>query len=172
MSESSWKGEVTKPSGFLSIFSFCIGAWLALVSVINILVGAFAPGQRIEWLGFFSGSTLADAYSEHTSISFNSGDIVAIGLSILLIFIGTKGIQSTISMDSFIRSVIQRPVKMLDANGGVSQILSNWMVVGGFLLYVVWSMIYTTWVDPGIYSVCMVMIVGGLGIEALDDSIE
>ena len=46
------------------------------------------------------------------------------------------------------------------------------MVVGGFLLYVVWSMIYTTWVDPGIYSVCMVMIVGGLGIEALDDSIE
>ena len=97
---------------------------------------------------------------------------MAIGLSILLIFIGAKGIQSTISMDSFIRSVIQRPVKMLDANGGVSQILSNWMVVGGFLLYVVWSMIYTTWVDPGIYSVCMVMIVGGLGIEALDDSIE
>ena len=42
MSESSWKDEVTKPSGFLSIFSFCIGAWLALVSVINILVGAFA----------------------------------------------------------------------------------------------------------------------------------
>ena len=105
MSESSWKGEVTKPSGFLSILSFCVGVWLSLVSVINILVGAFAPGQKIEWLGFFSGSTLADAYSEHTSISLNSGDIVAIALSILLIFLGTKGIQSTISMDNFIQSV-------------------------------------------------------------------
>ena len=168
MSESSWKGEVTKPSGFLSILSFCAGVWLSLVSVINILTGAFAPGQKIEWLGFFSGSTLADAYSEHTSISLNSGDIVAIALSILLIFLGTKGIQSTISMDSFVQSVIQRPVKMMDASGSMSQILSNWMVVGGFGLYIIWSMIYTTWVDPGIYSVCMVMILGGLGMEALN----
>ena len=97
---------------------------------------------------------------------------MAIALSILLIFLGTKGIQSTISMDSFVQSVIQRPVKMMDASGSMSQILSNWMVVGGFVLYIIWSMIYTTWVDPGIYSVCMVMIVGGLGMEALNDASE
>ena len=46
------------------------------------------------------------------------------------------------------------------------------MIVGGFLFYLIWSIINTTWVDPGIYSVCIVLIAGGLGIEALRESGE
>ena len=168
MSQSSWKDEVTKPSGFLSVFSFCMGVWLLLVSIINILVGAFAPGQKIEWLGFFNGSSLADAYSEHASITIGSGDILAVALSVAMIFLGAKGIESTVTMDSFVKSLIQRPKHMMDTSKSPLEILSNWMIVGGFLFYLIWSIINTTWVDPGIYSVCIVLIVGGLGIEALN----
>ena len=172
MSQSSWKDEVTKPSGFLSVFSFCMGVWLLLVSIINILVGAFAPGQKIEWLGFFNGSSLADAYSEHASITIESGDILAVALSVAMIFLGAKGIESTVTMDSFVKSLIQRPKHMMDTSKSPLEILSNWMIVGGFLFYLIWSIINTTWVDPGIYSVCIVLIAGGLGIEALRESGE
>ena len=61
---------------------------------------------------------------------------------------------------------------MMDTSKSPLEILSNWMIVGGFLFYLIWSIINTTWVDPGIYSVCIVLIVGGLGIEALRESGE
>ena len=54
MAQSSWKDEATI-SRFLSVVSFCIGAWLAFVSLINVAFGAFAPGQKIEWMGFMDG---------------------------------------------------------------------------------------------------------------------
>ena len=58
---------------------------------------------------------------------------------------------------------------MMNSDGELSLIVANWMVVGGILFYVIWSSINTTWVDPGVYSVSIVMIAGGLGIEAISE---
>ena len=169
MAQSSWKDEVTKPSRFLSVVSFCIGAWLAFVSLINVAFGAFAPGQKIEWLGFIDGSSLSEAYSAHSSISVGIGDVVALALSAILIVVGARGIESSSGMRSFLNSITRRTRQMMSSEGDLSLIVANWMVVGGIVFYVIWSTINTTWVDPGVYSVSIVMIASGLGIEALSE---
>ena len=169
MAQSSWKDEVTKPSRFLSVVSFCIGAWLAFVSLINIAFGAFAPGQKIEWLGFIDGSSLSEAYSAHSSISIGIGDVVALTLAAILIAIGARGIESSSGLRAFLYSIIMRPRQMMSSEGDLSLIVANWMVVGGIVFYVFWSAINTTWVDPGVYSVSIVMIASGLGIEAINE---
>ncbi|DAC68796.1 MAG TPA: hypothetical protein D7I12_05300 [Candidatus Poseidoniales archaeon] len=169
MAQSSWKDEVTKPSRFLSVVSFCIGAWLAFVSLINVAFGAFAPGQKIEWLGFIDGSSLSEAYSAHSSISIGIGDVVALALAGILIVIGARGIESSSGLRAFLYSIIQRPRQMMSSEGDLSLIVANWMVVGGIVFYVIWSTINTTWVDPGVYSVSIVMIASGLGIEAIHE---
>ena len=169
MVQSSWKDEVTKPSRFLSVVSFCIGTWLAFVSLINIAFGAFAPGQKIEWLGFIDGSSLSEAYSAHSSISVDLGDVLALVAATILIVIGARGIESSSGLRTFLYSLIQRPRKMMKSDGELSLIVANWMVVGGILFYIIWSSINTTWVDPGVYSVSIVMIASGLGIEAISE---
>jgi hypothetical protein len=58
---------------------------------------------------------------------------------------------------------------MVGSEGELSLIVANWLVVGGILFYVIWSTINTTWVDPGVYSVSIVMICSGLGIEAMHE---
>ena len=55
----------------------------------------------------------------------------------------------------------------MSSEGELSLIVANWMVVGGILFYIIWSTINTTWVDPGVYSVSIVVIASGLGIEAM-----
>ena len=102
MVQSSWKDEVTKPSRFLSVVSFCIGTWLAFVSLVNITFGAFAPGQKIEWLGFIDGSSLSEAYSAHSSISIGLGDVVALLLATILIVVGGRGIDSSSGVRTFL----------------------------------------------------------------------
>ena len=169
MVQSSWKDEVTKPSRFLSVVSFCIGTWLAFVSLINIAFGAFAPGQKIEWLGFIDGSSLSEAYSAHSSISVGLGDVLALVAATILIVIGARGIESSSGLRTFLYSLIQRPRKMMKSDGELSLIVANWMVVGGILFYIIWSTINTTWVDPGVYSVSIVMIASGLAIEAISE---
>jgi len=169
MAQSSWKDEVTKPSRFLSVVSFCIGAWLAFVSLVNITFGAFAPGQKIEWLGFIDGSSLSEAYSAHSSISIGLGDVVALLLATILIVVGGRGIESSSGLRAFLYSIAQRPRQMVGSEGELSLIVANWLVVGGILFYVIWSTINTTWVDPGVYSVSIVMICSGLGIEAMHE---
>jgi hypothetical protein len=58
---------------------------------------------------------------------------------------------------------------MMSSKGELSLIVANWMVVGGIVFYVIWSTINTTWVDPGVYSVSIVAIASGLGIEAMHE---
>ena len=169
MTQNSWREEITKSSRFLSIIGFCIGVWLALVSIVNILVGAFAPGQKIEWIGFFDGSSLTEAYSNHNSVSVGSGDMVAIALAIALIFVGARGLEATTGTKAFLKSIAERPGRMVSTTENINALISNWLIVGGALLYLGWSVVYTTWVDPGIYSVCIALIASGAGLEAISE---
>ena len=45
-------------------------------------------------------------------------------LSVAMIFLGAKGIESTVTMDSFVKSLIQRPKHMMDTSKSPLEILS------------------------------------------------
>jgi len=48
--------------------------------------------------------------------------------------------------------------------------LASWMVIFGGLFYFIWSILETTWVDPGVYSVTISLIAIGMGIHWIQDS--
>ena len=95
--------------------------------------------------------------------------MVAIALAIALIFVGVRGLEATTGTKAFLKSIAERPGRMVSTTENINALISNWLIVGGALLYLGWSVVYTTWVDPGIYSVCIALIASGAGLEAISE---
>jgi hypothetical protein len=43
--------------------------------------------------------------------------------------------------------------------------ISSWLIVIGILYYIVWSIKFTTWVDPGVYSVMISLVAFGFALN-------
>ena len=54
---------------------------------------------------------------------------------------------------------------LLSAENGLTRSIGSWMLVFGIVFYVIWSLCYNTWVDPGVYSICISLIAFGLGLH-------
>ena len=48
--------------------------------------------------------------------------------------------------------------------------MASWMIVIGVMFYLSWSFINTTWVDPGVYAVMVILMSFGVGIHTLEDA--
>ena len=44
------------------------------------------------------------------------------------------------------------------------EIISSWLVLIGVLFYIIWSIQYGGWVDPGVYSVMISMVAFGVAL--------
>ena len=44
------------------------------------------------------------------------------------------------------------------------------MLVFGIVFYVIWSLCYNTWVDPGVYSVMISLVMVGVGLNWIQDA--
>ena len=54
--------------------------------------------------------------------------------------------------------------------GGMVRIVASWMVLIGLAFYTIWSLMNTTWVDPGVYSVMIALVSLGIGLHWVEDS--
>ena len=43
----------------MSTLTMVLGAWVLLLSVVNITIGAYSPGFKVMWIGFISGDSAA-----------------------------------------------------------------------------------------------------------------
>jgi hypothetical protein len=59
---------------------------------------------------------------------------------------------------------------LLSTDNGSSRTMGSWMIVSGLLFYFVWSVLNTTWVDPGVYSVMIALVAFGFGLHSIEDS--
>ncbi|GIS41722.1 MAG: hypothetical protein Ct9H90mP14_1780 [Methanobacteriota archaeon] len=41
----------------------------SILTIVNIVVGAYSPGFKALWLGFLSNGSLGDVYTDHDGIS-------------------------------------------------------------------------------------------------------
>ena len=60
--------------------------------------------------------------------------------------------------------------RLLTFDGGFKKMASSWLVALGVLFYTIWSVTESTWVDPGVYSVAIVLVSFGVGIGILSES--
>ncbi len=166
MSEESsdWKKSLYRPSITFSTILFFVGSWIIILSIINIVLGAYSPGNKVLWIGF-----LTDGVANTSDMTLVIDDGVFLVLGILSISLGVMGINSIkeggfkkwaleIHKGTIIRS-------LLSAENGLTRSIGSWMLAFGIVFYVIWSLCYNTWVDPGVYSICISLIAFGLGLH-------
>ena len=59
---------------------------------------------------------------------------------------------------------------LYSGDGGMIRIIASWMVFVGLTFYTIWSLMNTTWVDPGVYSVMIALVSLGIGLHWVEDS--
>ncbi len=170
--DREWKGALMRPSSTLSAGIFFVGVWAAFLAVINIVFGAYSNGRKVNWLDFFTDGEQTNSAHE-IALSFPD-DILIVLLSSLLIAAGVMGMNSAreggfrgwlfgLPRDSLITS-------LFSIENGLGRTFSSWMIISGVAYYLVWSSMESTWVDPGVYSVMISLIMAGVGLNWIQDA--
>ena len=167
MVQTDWNEALTRPSSTVSTAALMLGSWVILLSIVNLLEGAYSPGYKVTWIGFLGLG--GDAFASNDT-GLVMDDVIFAIFGLLLIGAGDYGLKK-VNTDSegaiswfiglpksdFMNNLIKGE-KMID-------VVSSWLVVIGILFYVVWSIQYNTWVDPGVYSVMVSMVAFGFALH-------
>ena len=174
MSEADreWMGALMRPSSMLSAGSFLVGIWMAFLTLVNIVFGAYSNGRRVNWIDFL---TNGDEVTSAHEVTLNLPDDIVFGLlSSLLIAVGIMGMNAA-REDGFRGWFYGLPRDMVFASifsteNGLGRTFSSWMIVSGAAYYLVWSSLESTWVDPGVYSVMISLVMVGVGLNWIQDA--
>ena len=174
MSEADreWMGSLMRPSSTLSAGSFFVGVWMAFLTVINILFGAYSNGRRVNWVDFLTNGNETNSVHE---VAFAFPDDVVFGLvSSLLIAAGVMGMGAA-REDGFQGWFSGLPrdrvsTSIFSTEYGLGRTFASWMIVSGVAYYLVWSSFESTWVDPGVYSVMISFVMVGIGLNWIQDA--
>ena len=159
--DSEWKDALLSPSSTLSCGAILVGSWMLLLTIINIAIGAYSPGNKVLWIGFLSGG---EVFSSSLDIVLD--DAVFAILSLSIIGAGVVGMGSA-REDGISGWISDLPKDRIVTS---ARTIASWMIISGSLYYLVWSALNTTWVDPGVYSVMIALVSMGVGIHWIKDS--
>jgi hypothetical protein len=56
---------------------------------------------------------------------------------------------------------------LFSSENGFTNTIASWLVTLGIGFYLYWSVLNTTWVDPGVYSVMIVFVTFGFGLRVM-----
>ena len=160
MVQTDWNEALTKPSNMISTAALMVGAWIILLSLINIFGGgAGQAGNKVAWIGFigFGGEAFVP-YDD----GFILDDAIFAILGLIMIATGLRNTDvfnwiSNIQKSDFANNLIK-------GNTG-KEIISSWLTVIGISFYLIWSIQNDTWVDPGVYSVMIAMVAFGIALN-------
>ena len=166
MSEEStdWKKALFRPSITFSTILFFVGCWIVILALINVLVGAYSPGNKVLWIGF-----LTEGVANTSDMTFVIDYGIFFTLGAISVSLGFMGINSS-SEAGFKKWALEIPKgsifgSLLSTENGLTRSIGSWMLLLGIGYYVIWSFCYNTWVDPGVYSICISLIAFGLGLH-------
>ena len=176
MAQTDWNEALTKPSSMISIAALLLGFWVIMLSIVNLIEGAYSPGYKVTWLSFL-GLTGGDAFAANNT-GFVIDDAVFAIFGIILIGAADYGMKKdntnsdqgeNVSSQGVVSWILALPSSYFMNNliraEGVKQMISSWLVVIGVLFYIVWSVQNNTWVDPGVYSVMISLVTFGFALN-------
>ncbi|HIF46743.1 MAG TPA: hypothetical protein EYQ73_08160 [Candidatus Poseidoniales archaeon] len=165
------------PSKTLATWYLGIGLWGLFLAIMN-MIGLVHPESRISWgnlltfemLGSSALGTKADAPF------FVFGDLIFIAMCAGLIFLGIKALAADQEyMEDWFKGLVQSDSwKDLGGreDGNTNAVIGTWAIALGFGFYLVWGVLYMSWVDPGVYAVSIVGIGAGMALRNLADAEE
>ncbi|MEC7706716.1 MAG: hypothetical protein VX723_02025 [Candidatus Thermoplasmatota archaeon] len=173
MQGTDWEGSLSRPSQAISTLAMALGAWVVLLTLVNISIGAYSPGFKVLWIGFISGDSAASNIP-HDGAGVVMDDIVFALIGAVLLVLGSMGMKKCFDggVMEWFRGLPNGPVttSLLTSENGIRRTMASWMIAIGAIFYLSWSFLNTTWVDPGVYAVMIILVSFGFGIHTLEDS--
>ncbi len=170
LSDNDWYSALTSPSRTASTVMLLLGGWVLLLTIVNIVVGAYSPGFKALWLGFLSNGSLGDVYIDHDGISVVVDDIAFGILGVVLVAVGHLGMNKAVEGGtiSAIKGLPNCMSGLFSGEHGIRKTVADWMIVFAIIFYLAWSAQYNTWVDPGVFAVSVIPFMFGFGLNMLD----
>ena len=170
--DQEWIEVLKGPSITISVGSFLLGSWMAFLALFNIIFGAYADGRKVNWVDFMTNGPVTNSAHE-IGVNFPDDFVFAI-ISAALIGIGVMGIGSSREdgFSGWISGLPNEPImrSLISPNLDIIRTAASWMMLLGIIYYFTWSLIETTWIDPGVYSVMIALVSVGLGLHWIRDA--
>jgi hypothetical protein len=170
LADNDWYSVLTRPSRTASTGFLLLGGWVLLLTIVNIAIGAYSPGFKALWLGFLSNGAFGEVYVAHDGITIVLDDIVFAVLGLAVTGLGYVGMGQAVEGGAItaVRDLPNCLSGLSSTKDGIRKTLADWLIVGGVLFYLAWSIQNNTWVDPGVFAVSVAPFSFGVGLNLLD----
>ena len=173
MLQSEWGSALNSPSKTASGAAVLLGAWVLLLTVVNLVWGAYSSGMKVLWIGFITGDSSASNMA-HDGLEVVADDIVFGLIGVVLLGLGAMGIGRAVEggISVWLGELPQGTIlsSLFSPGSGMNRTMASWMIVLGVGFYLSWSAVNTTWVDPGVYAVMIVMVSFGFAMHTMADA--
>ncbi len=167
-------GILTSPSKTLANWYLWLGCLGVMLGVLNIL-GYIHPSHRVSWGGVLTFETMNPAFgSKDDAPLFVAGDAVSMFVCCLMSYTGVRSLVGEGNFGDWFMSLLKNDWynNLLEVeNGGWSLLLGTWSMLASVLFYFYWGIMHLSWIDPGVYSIAIVLMAVGLVLRMLS-SIE
>lgn len=170
LADNDWYSALTRPSRTASTAMLLLGGWVLLLTIVNLAIGAYSPGFKVLWLGFLSNGGLGDVYVAHDGISVVVDDFVFGLLGLAVAGLGWFGLGQAVEGGA-VGAITGLPNclnGLFSSERGARKTIADWLIVGGVIFYLAWSVQNNTWVDPGVFAVSVAPFAFGVGLNLLD----
>jgi len=172
MADNDWYSVLTQPSRAASTAMLALGIWVILLTLVNIIQGAYSPGFKVLWLGFLSNGALGEIYVAHDGISFAIDDIVfgVLGAALIVSGIWSMGSAFENGISGWFKDLPNTFSGLVSTEAGLQKTIADWLIVLGLVFYLGWSVQNNTWVDPGVFAVSITPFAFGVGLNLLNSA--
>lgn len=160
------------PNESVSSWLFLISLWGILLWLLNILQMATPTGDKVVWASILSIGIIGGDYltSNPDFRIFSDGLFIILclsttALSVRGITIGVeKGIIGWLNnmKDNFWPAMVEFE--------NLRKLVSVWLIIVGILFYFITGIMYSGWVDPGVYSIAAPCVIFGWAYGRLADN--
>ena len=173
MQESEWGSALTSPSSTASSAAILLGAWVLFLTAVNLFSGAYSSGFKVLWIGFIAGDSAASNIV-HDGFEVVADDIVFGLVGVVLLGLGARGMGKAVEggFSAWVNGIPQGAIasSLFSPDAGINRTIASWLIALGVGFYLYWSSMNTTWVDPGVYAVMIVMVSFGFAIHTMADA--
>ena len=150
-----------------------LGSWGLILGFLNLAGMAYPGDLKISWAGFLTVGIVGEGLVHNTSFHPVS-DSVFLLICGSIAGMGIKALNDNhdSGFGGWARGLIMNSTWLAlfsTEDGGWERTIGAWCMLVGLMFYLSWGILYTAWVDPGVYSVFAALFVFGYALSGLPD---
>ena len=156
------------PSRSMANWYACLGMLGIFLAILNI-TGNIHPNYHLSWGGLFTFEATNAAFEpKSSSIQFVLSDVIFIGLCAGISGIGFRTINNgELGLAAWFKGMFANdtwPALVDPDNGGWNKLFGAWSLLLGIVFYFFYGIMYTGWIDIGVYSMSVSLIAFALAL--------